>query len=162
MRPSRHLAVSTAAGAGVWAVSGEPLAVPVAIGAGVLVDIDHSPDLWWAYALRREPVSVIFFHSWEWLVALLLFGVWTGFQWWLVALVLGFGLHLSTDKGFNRVSLKSQSLIYRARHRFKASVLNPNLDLDGTYRVLEQEVRPAIWLIEWWRRRSRPETRDPG
>ena len=153
--------MSTAAGASVWAVSGEPLAVPVAIGAGVLIDIDHSPDLWWAYALRREPVSVLFFHSWEWLFGLILFGLWTGFPWWLAAVVLGFGLHLITDKGFNRVSLKSQSLIYRARHRFRAAVLVPNMDLDQTYRILEQEVRPAVWLIEWWRSRSRPESGSP-
>ena len=137
------------------------MAVPVAIGAGVLVDIDHSPDLWWAYALRREPVSVLLFHSWEWLAGLILFGVWTGFQWWLVAVVVGFGLHLITDKVFNRVSLRSQSLIYRARHRFRAAVLSPDWDLDATYRVLEQEVRPAVWLIEWWRDRSRPERRSP-
>ncbi len=39
----------------MWAFTGEPLSVPVAIGAGVLIDMDHSPDLWWAYALRREP-----------------------------------------------------------------------------------------------------------
>ena len=155
MRPSRHLALSIAAGGTVWAFTGEPWALPVTIGAGVLVDIDHSPDLWWAFALEREPVAVFILHGWEWVAGLIVFGTWIGYPWWLVAVVTGFGLHLTTDHLFNGGGLWSYSLLYRARHRFKAARIGREGDSQRAYRTLQQELPPAIWLIEWWRGRSR-------
>ena len=59
------------------------------LASGVLVDVDHSPDLWWNLALQREPVAIYLLHSWEWLAGLAVLGVWTGFPWWLVALLVG-------------------------------------------------------------------------
>jgi hypothetical protein len=119
--PSRHLALSTVAGGAAWAATGEALALPVTVGAGVLVDADHAPDLWWTLALGRRPVAVWMLHGWEWLVGLVVLGVWVGFPWWLVAVLVGYGLHLITDHLFNSGGLGNYFLIYRARHRFQRS-----------------------------------------
>ena len=154
MRPSRHLALSTVAGGAVWAITGEPLALPLTVGAGVLVDVDHSPDLWWNLALRREPVAVYLLHSWEWLAGLMVVGVLTGSPWWLSAVVVGFGLHLLTDHLFNHGGRWSYSLIYRASKGFRMAKLAPGWEVDQTYEVLRKEVPVAVMLIEWWRRRS--------
>ena len=59
-------------------VAEEPLAIPITVGAGVLVDIDHSPDYWWTYALRREAMATLVLHGWEWLVGLVFLGIWIG------------------------------------------------------------------------------------
>ena len=106
------------AGGAVWAATGEPWALPVTVAAGVLVDADHGPDLWWTLALQRRPLAVVALHGWEWLTALIVLGFWTQFSWWLVAVIVGYGLHLVTDHLFNDGKPMSYSLIYRARHRF--------------------------------------------
>ena len=105
MQPSRHLLTSTVAGSGVWAMTGESWALPIVVTAGVLVDLDHGPDAWWNVALERKPIVTLAFHAWEWLISLVLLGVWTGFSWWLTAAIIGYGLHLFTDQIANKRSL---------------------------------------------------------
>ena len=155
LRPSRHLALSTVVGGAVWAATGQPLALPITIGAGVLVDVDHGPDLWWHFALGREPTATFVLHSWELLTGLAVFGLWAGFPWWLMAVLLGYGLHISTDHVFNPGRLLSYSLVYRAYHRFKVARLAPDWDFDHAYGILRAEVPPAALLMKWWRNKSR-------
>ena len=139
-------------------VTQEPWALPVTVAAGVAVDIDHGPDLWWTFALRRKPVAVAVFHGWEWLLGLVAFGVVAGYEWWLAALTVGYGLHLMTDHMFNGGHPWSQSFIFRARHRFSLERFAPERGSEHTYDVLRKEVPVAVYLIEWWRtRRSRRE-----
>ena len=138
----------------MWAATGEPWALPVTVGAGVLVDLDHGPDLWWTFALRREPVATFLLHGWEWLAALVVLGLWTGFPWWLLAVVVGYGLHLLTDHVFNGGRIWSYSLIYRARHAFRMEKLAPDWKMDHAYGVLQKEVPFAARLINWWSSRS--------
>ena len=150
MQPSRHLALSTANGGALWATTGEPRALPVTVGAGVLVDLDHGPDCWWTFALGHKPVATFVLHAWEWLAGLVALGIWTGFPWWLVAVLSGYGLHLITDNLFNRGGTWSYSLVYRARHRFLVERLAPGWNLDRGYDVLRKEIPFAVRLIEWW------------
>ncbi len=154
MRPSRHLALSAAAGGGIWAASGQPWALPMTVAAGVLVDVDHAPDLWWTFALKRKPIATFLLHSWEWLTGLLVLGVWAGFPWCLVAVIVGYGLHVITDHAFNHGALWSYSLAYRAWHRFRMASLAPGWDFDYAFDVLRKEVPPAAMLIDWWNGRS--------
>ena len=159
MRPSRHLALSTAAGGAAWAVTGEPWALPVTTATGVLVDLDHGPDLWWTFALRRQPVATFLLHGWELLAGLVVLGIWIGFPWWLLAVLVGYGLHLATDHLFNGGGLWNYSLIYRARYRFQLTRLADGWDFDHAYSVLRKEVPPAVMLIEWWKGRTHPPDR---
>ena len=156
MRPREHLALSTAAGGAVWAATGEPWAFPATIATGVLIDVDHSPDLWWTFALRRQPVATFLLHSWEWLAGLVVLGIWAGFPWWLAAVLVGYSLHVITDYLFNGRGLRSYFLIYRAINWFQAEKLFPGLDHSQAYGVLQKEVPVAARLIEWWNRRSIP------
>ena len=154
MRPSRHLAVSTAVGGAAWAVTGEAWALPVAVGSGVLVDVDHAPDYWWTFALRRRPLAIFALHGWEWLLGLVAVGIWTGFPWWLLAVVLGYGSHLVTDHLFNGGGLWSYSLVFRVRHGFRKERVAPYWDFDHGYETLRKEVPIGAAIIEWWRRSS--------
>jgi len=155
LRPSRHLALSIVAGSLVWAGTGEPWTLPVTVAAGVAVDLDHGPDLWWNLALGHSPVAVFVLHAWEWLAGLLALGIETGFSWWLTAVVVGYGLHIITDHINNKGRMWRYSIAYRARHGFKVARLAPQWDSNYTYSVLKREIPPAVVLIEWWRRRAR-------
>jgi len=154
LRPSRHLALSAGVGVGVWAITGEPWSIPVTLGAGVLVDIDHAPDLWWTFALRRKPTATFLLHGWEWLGTAIAFGVSFGFPWWLLALIVGHGFHLVTDHIFNGGRTFSYSLIYRASQGFQMARVAPGWDFDYAFKVFKKEMPPAAWLIEWWVKRS--------
>ena len=156
MRPIEHLALSTAAGGAVWAATGEALAFPATIAAGVLIDVDHSPDLWWTFALKRKPMAAFLLHGWELLIGLAALGIWAGFPWWLAAVLTGYGSHVTTDYLFNGRSLRSYFLIYRAINRFQAAKVFPDWNHSQAYGVLEKEVPVAVRLIEWWNRRSIP------
>ena len=138
----------------MWAATGEPLALPATLGAGVLVDLDHSPDMWWTLALRRRPIAAFVLHGWELLAGLIVFGVWAGFPWWLVAVVVGYGGHMITDQMFNRGGILSYSFLYRARHGFQLGRLEPGWNFDDSMETLRAELPPAAWLVQWWWRRS--------
>lgn len=150
MRPSRHIALSGAAGGATWAATGEPWTLAITVGAGVLVDLDHAPDYWWAFSLRRRPVAVLLLHGWEWLMGLAVLGMWTGFSWWLVAVLVGFGLHLTTDHLFNGGRLLCYSFIFRASHGFQMARVAPSWDLSLSYYVLRKEIPFAASLIDRW------------
>ena len=145
----------------MWAATGEPWALPVTVGAGVLVDIDHGPDLWWTFALRRTPAASFVLHAWEWLLGLSVLAFVLGFPWWLVAVCVGYGLHVSTDHLFNRGRPLAYFFFYRALHGFRMARVFTEGSADRAYVTLEKEVPIAVWLIEWWRGRSHPESRSP-
>ena len=150
MRPSQHLALSGVAGGATWAATGEPWTLAVTVGAGVLVDIDHGPDYWWFFSLRRQPLTVLLLHGWEWFIGLVVLGIFVGFPWWLVAVLVGYGLHLTTDHVFNRGRLLCYSFIFRASYRFQMAKVAPNWDLAHGYDVLRSEMPFAANLIERW------------
>ena len=150
MRPSRHLALSGAMGGAAWAATGELWTVPIVVAAGVLVDLDHAPDYWWTFALRRRPVTVLALHGWEWLAVLLAVGIWIGFPGWLVAVLVGYGLHIMTDHLFNSGTLWSYSFIYRARHGFRREKVAPNWEFANTYEILRQELPFAASILDRW------------
>ena len=154
MRPSGHLAISTAVGGAAWAISGEPWALPVAVGSGVLVDADHAPDYWWTYAMRRRPIAILMLHGWEWLLGLVVIGIWIEFPWWLLAVVLGYGCHVATDHLFNGGGPWCYLLAYRIRHGFRKEKIAPHWELRHGYEILRKEVPFSVALIEWWHRRS--------
>ena len=90
MKPPVHLAVSAAGGGLIWSVTGEPWSLPVAVASGVAIDAD--------YVLNRIPIVTKLLHGWEWLVISITIGVWTGFPWWITAIILGYSLHIAGDQ----------------------------------------------------------------
>jgi hypothetical protein len=142
------------AGGVAWAITGEAWAFPISVAAGVLVDIDHGPDLVWNFTRGGEPVATLALHAWEWVAGLVLLGIWTGFSWWLIAVLLGYGPHVITDHTSNRGKRWTYSLLYRARHKFQVAKLAPGWRFEYSYRILEKELPPLARLIERWRDRQ--------
>ena len=65
MGPVGHSAISAGIGTGVWGVTGSPTAGGVALGVGVLIDVDHLVDYYRWYILRKNGKIFLIFHAWE-------------------------------------------------------------------------------------------------
>ena len=134
MRPTHHVMLSAAAGVVVWGITKEPLAVPLAVAAGVLVDGDHLLDQFWHFYLHKKPAALVVLHAWEWLAVLVAVCVWLSFPWWLVAVTVGYAGHLATDQRYNGVYTMGYFIIHRAYHAFdidqfsRAWRLNPPIE----------------------------------
>ena len=118
MRPTHHAMLSAGVGAVVWGITKEPLAVPVAVAGGVLIDADHLLDQIWYFYLHRRPAALLVLHGWEWLAGLVLGCILLSFPWWLVAATAGYAGHLVTDQVFNSVYRMGYFITYRAYHAF--------------------------------------------
>lgn len=137
MQPHSHLVLSAAAGAAVWGATGEPLSIPLALAAGVLVDVDHVPDMVVEHVLDRTPRLTLGLHGWEWLLSLVAAGAWLGFPWWLIAIGAAYALHLGGDALFNGLGASRYSLLYRAARLFDRAGL-----VAGSYRRPAAVARP--------------------
>ena len=111
MHPNIHLAVSVIGGGTVWAVTGEPLSLPVAVAAGVAIDVD--------YLLYRYPMAIKILHGWEWFAALMVGGFLAGFPWWVTAAAAGYGLHIAGDQMYNQRKWWWYFLTYRTWKRYR-------------------------------------------
>ena len=141
MRPTHHAMLSVGVGVVVWGISKEPLAVPVAIAGGVLIDADHLLDQVWHFYMHRRPAALVVLHAWEWLAVLLAACVWLSFPWWLVAVTIGYAGHLATDQRFNSVRRMGYFIIHRAYHAFDVDQFSLEWRLDPPLESLIKELR---------------------
>ena len=150
MRPSYHLALSAVLGAGVYAATGEPMAVPVTVAVGTLIDVDHVPDYYWTYVLRRRPVGIVALHAWEWMLAWIALDQFLWFPSWLyMAVVFGYGMHLVTDVVFNKAGAAYYSFIYRAATGFRKG---PGFNVDNAMAAMEQRVPYMAFMVRLLRK----------
>ena len=120
-RPREHALMSLAIGGVFTAATKSRLAGLAALATGTLIDIDHFVELGLVIKTGDRDRLILLFHGWEYIVVggLLLARKpgWAG-----VAALLSYGLHVTTDHFTNHLgSPKMYSLLYRARHRFRAS-----------------------------------------
>ncbi len=141
MRPIHHAVLSAAVGGVAWGVTGEPWAVPVAVGAGVLIDADHLVDQVWLFYMHRRPEAILALHGWEWLAALGIVSAALSFPWWMVAATLGYGSHILSDQMFNGVHRLAYSMIYRVRHRFRVERFSDRWRLERPVDAFINELR---------------------
>jgi hypothetical protein len=141
--------LSAGLGAAVWGVTGEPLAVPLAVASGVLVDADHLLDQTWYFYLHRRPAALLVLHAWEWLTALVAACLWLWFPWWLVAVTVGYAGHLATDQRFNHVYRKGYFITYRAYHGYNIDRLTPDWRLEPPLEALAKELAVLRRLWRW-------------
>ena len=132
--------LSTGAGVAVWTISGEPLAAPATLAAGLLIDADHLLDQAWRFYLRRRPAALLVLHAWEWLAALLVASILLSFPWWMAAISVGYSLHLLTDQAFNHTRPWGYSLLYMAWHRFEVERFSTGWRLDRPGEALRKEL----------------------
>ncbi len=118
MGPVVHTGVSVAIGGAVWAATGEPLSIPVALSAGALNDVDHLLDHYNWYFRRNPSRFLSVFHAWEYIV---IGSVVLAFAWHplLLAGVLAHFSHLVIDSAFNKVHRAAYLLSFRAAKRFR-------------------------------------------
>ena len=89
MGPLGHSAISAGIGAGLWGITGSPVAEGTALAVGVLSDIDHLFDYDRWYARRQKGRVYPLFDAWEYsIVGLLVLGL-VYYDSVLLAVVLG-------------------------------------------------------------------------
>ena len=158
MKPAAHLALSTAIGGGVWAATGEINALPSAVAAGFLCDVDHLLDYYNWYVRRDRQRTIVFLHAWELVVAGAFVYAFAVREAWMLAVVLGYAGHVVTDQIFNDGYLWTYSLLARALVGFRAKRVDPG-DPAYAYRRLLETLPPFIRppLERWFESRLHPE-----
>lgn len=121
MLPQRHLAASLGIGAGMWALTGNPLTLPAAVATGALIDGDHFPEYVAALVFGRRPRVVLLAHAWEWAALGLPLLVLLGGHPVALAAWLGLLSHLVLDQVGNREQVPPlfYFLTWRAWRRFR-------------------------------------------
>ena len=152
MGPIVHATVSIGIGATAWAGGGSPLAVPVALAAGVLPDLDHLLDYFDSRDAGRRRHMFRPFHAWEYcLLASIVALAFYSNQLFLVA-IFGYLSHIAIDQVSNRVHPLAYTLTYRVLKGFRRRELTPHLFAPG-YRMDRQPkpnwamLEPTLWRI---------------
>ncbi len=116
--------MSVGIGATFWAASGDPMAVPVAVGAGVLNDTDHLLDYYLWY-IKKDPRRLyLLLHAWEYCAAAAIFALVAGNHLVLLAAAVANAGHLLGDYIAHKPkSTLTYSLLYRTAVRFERARL---------------------------------------
>ena len=117
MLPHRHLLISAAVGMAGWVATRDKKAIPLAIGSGVLPDLDHGADYAW-YALTGTHRLLLPLHGYEWSVPLF----WWSYKRWgaplAVLTTLSYLCHLLADQVENQTKPGGYFFLYRLWRRF--------------------------------------------
>lgn len=152
MGPIGHTIASVGLGALVWTATGSTLAVPTAVAAGVLVDLDHLIDFFdsrdedWNRHMFRP------FHAWEFfLAALALLPLFWPNPLFLAGM-LGYLSHLVIDQSTNRVHPLAYFIAFRASRGFRRRYLTPFLfdksrKIPQTHRPFWGRLEPSLWRL---------------
>jgi hypothetical protein len=134
---------------------------------GVLVDLDHFIDYWYAEGRicfdaktflrtrywQKSGRLFVFFHAFEYLP--LVFLVWQAFKGrkWAVAATAAMSSHVLADHFINELKPLGYFILYRAAHGFRAGEL---LDWEGVRRVearyAERNRRKEEGTLPWYSR----------
>jgi len=156
MGPVGHTLISSGIGAGVWITTGSEAAGALAVGVGVLMDLDHVYDYYrWYIQGRRDRIYVLL-HSWEYSVAglaVLAAGVSHPL---LLAATLAHLAHVGSDQLVNDFSRFGYSVIYRLMKGFDITLIAPHLDVATEYRRFHRHLPFSRYLESWFERRVYP------
>ena len=145
MGPLGHTVVSGAVAGGVWAATGSPAAAGIALGVGVLMDVDHLYDYYrWNVKPKNGKVFILF-HAWEYSLAGLAVWAFVFLNPLLLGAVLGHLAHVITDHAANHLSRYAYSILYRVAKGFDAAYILSSSDSGHSH-------RPAFWLLQLDRR----------
>lgn len=156
MGPLGHAVISGAVGGGVWMSTGSAGAAALAVGVGVLMDLDHVYDYYQWYVKGRRGRIYVVLHAWEYSAAglgVLATGIYHPFLW---ATVLAHLAHVCTDQLSNDVSRFGYSIIYRLIKGFDITSIAPHLNPDIEYRRLHQHIPFSRHWESWFERRIYP------
>ena len=161
MGPIGHAAASLGLGGVAWAATGSPLALPVAVTTGVLVDLDHVIDFFDSKDQGRRSHMFRPFHAWEYLLLTLVVLLIFSQHPLLLVAFLGYLSHLLLDQFVNRVHPLAYFIVFRAAHGFRRRHLTPYYFSASYQNVAEAmpwwgKLEPSIWrLVEHLRHGKR-------
>ena len=151
-----HVAMSAAIGSALWAVTRDPLALPAALGAGVLPDADHLIDYFNWYVRRDRSRVILLLHGWEYLIAgIVVYAAWLHSPWMLAA-ILGYASQVIADWAVHDSTWLTYSVLWRAWHRFEAVKTTTKDPAFAYISFVESVPFGRKWLHRWFYNRLRP------
>ena len=155
MKLGPHIALSSAAGGVVWAATGEAIALPAAVAAGVLPDADHLLDYYLKYVRRDFRFVFLLFHAWEYLaVGILVYALWFT-EPWMLAVLLGYATQVGADQWHNMVKWDTYLITARARRRFRSVEVLGRTDFLAYHALVNSVPFGRRLLLPWFASRMR-------
>ena len=145
----------------MWAATGEPLALPLALATGVLIDADHLID---HFDSRERGVKRHMWrplHAWEYVaVGVTILAVIWPHPLFLAAL-LRYISHVVIDQVMNETHPLAYLIAFRIKKGFRRKHLSPRLFEQQLHQghgpvPLWAKVEPTVWKIVSKRRRNLP------
>ena len=141
---------------GVGAATGSPAAGALALGVGVLLDLDHLYDFYQWYIRGKSNRIYILFHAWEYPAAGIIVLAALLFHPLLLAVVLAQLAHVATDHFHNRLTPFSYFIVYRVLKRFDSEFITPGYNVMNSYRGWPRLFPFGNRLSPWFRRNIEP------
>ena len=153
MGPVGHAEISSALGAAIWFATDSVEAAGVAVGVGVLMDVDHLYDCYQRYIRGNLNKTYLLFHGWEYSVTGLAALLLVYYHPIFLACVLAHFWHVATDQCANGLRPLGYSITYRAVKRFDAASISPNHDPVTGHRIMLHHIPFGFVLEPWFQRR---------
>ena len=155
MGPIGHTVISSAVAGGTWAITGSPAAAGVALGVGVLMDVDHVYDYYQRYVKGKKDRVYVLFHAWEYPMIMSFIRL-VFYHPFLLAVILGHLAHVTTDHVWNRLTPFAYSITYRAIKGFDSRHIAPHHHVMDSYRSLPRLLPLGHRVEPWFQRKIAP------
>ncbi len=155
MGPIGHTVISSAVAGGTWAITGSPAAAGVALGVGVLMDVDHLYDYYQRYVKGKKDRVYVLFHAWEYPMIMSFISL-VFYHPFLLAVILGHLAHVTTDHVWNRLTPFAYSITYRAIKGFDSRHIAPHHHVMDSYRSLPHLLPLGHRVEPWFQRKIAP------
>ena len=155
MGPIGHTVISSAVAGGTWAITGSPAAAGVALGVGVLMDVDHLYDYYQRYVKGKKDRVYVLFHAWEYPMIMSFISL-VFYHPFLLAVILGHLAHVTTDHVWNRLTPFAYSITYRAIKGFDSRHIAPHHHVMDSYRSLPRLLPLGHRVEPWFQRKIAP------
>ena len=155
MGPIGHTVISSAVAGSTWAITGSPAAAGVALGVGVLMDVDHLYDYYQRYVKGKKDRVYVLFHAWEYPMIMSFISL-VFYHPFLLAVILGHLAHVTTDHVWNRLTPFAYSITYRAIKGFDSRHIAPHHHVMDSYRSLPHLLPLGHRVEPWFQRKIAP------
>ena len=155
MGPIGHTVISSAVAGGTWAITGSRAAAGVALGVGVLMDVDHLYDYYQRYVKGKKDRVYVLFHAWEYPMIMSFISL-VFYHPFLLAVILGHLAHVTTDHVWNRLTPFAYSITYRAIKGFDSRHIAPHHHVMDSYRSLPRLLPLGHRVEPWFQRKIAP------
>ena len=155
MGPIGHTVISSAVAGGTWAITGSPAAAGLALGVGVLMDVDHLYDYYQRYVKGKKDRVYVLFHAWEYSMIMSFISL-VFYHPFLLAVILGHLAHVTTDHVWNRLTPFAYSITYRAIKGFDSRHIAPHHHVMDSYRSLPRLLPLGHRVEPWFQRKIAP------